>query len=161
MKQLYSVSCSKKFNCGQDRLIKIIKEPGNLNLYHPFCKKNTPIHWPGDHATDELIYLNNKIFVRKINHWYKNGYDLTITCNNISADVQWRVLANKSGSSLEIKIYPGFLDKGNILNFFSFYLYIRPKLRSYLKSILKGLDFYLTSNMKVQPNQFGRHVWFS
>ena len=106
MQNTYSVKFSKKFNCSYEHLIKIIKEPGNLNNFHPFCKKNTPINWPNDPASDELVYLNNKTFVREINHWYENGYDLTITRNHISATVQWRVFSKKNGAALEIKIYP-------------------------------------------------------
>ena len=161
MQNTYSVKFSKKFNYPYKDLIKIIKEPGNLNNFHPFCKKNTPINWPNDPASDELVYLNNKTFVREINHWYENGYDLTITRNHISATVQWRVFSKKNGAALEITIYPCFLNNGDFLNFLSFYLYIRPKLRSYLKSIFKGLDFYLHNNISVRPNQFGRHTWFS
>ena len=161
MQNTYFVKFSKKFNCSYGQLINIIKEPGNLNNFHPFCKKNTPISWPNGPTSDELIYLNNNFFVRGINHGYENGYDLTISSNRISAEVQWRVCSKKNGARLEIRIFPNFLNKGSLLNFLTFYLYIRPKLRSYLKSIFKGLDFYLHNNVCVKPNQFGRHTWFS
>lgn len=161
MKHLYSVGYESFFNCSPSKLIEVIKEPGNLNNFHPFCKKNTAVSWPGDDASDELTYLNDKTFIRKINRWHENGYDLTITSNRVTADVHWNVFPKNSGASLEIKIYPGFLNKGKLLNFLFFYLYIKPKLRSYLKSIFKGLDFYLSTDSRVRPNQFGRHTWFS
>ena len=38
---------------------------------------------------------------------------------------------------------------------------LRPQLRAYLQSVVKGIDWFLTHGEPVRRNQFGTHGWFS
>jgi len=40
-------------------------------------------------------------------------------------------------------------------------LYIRPMLKTYLSSVTRGFEWYVTSGEPVPRNHFGRHSWFS
>ena len=42
------------FNLPKSKILELITEPGNLNKYHPFCKKNEIIKWPGNGSVDIL-----------------------------------------------------------------------------------------------------------
>ena len=82
--------------------------------------------------------------------------------NGKKSKVVWKIYKNKKRSLLSIDVYPYKTDKVN--SFFYpivFYLYIKPKLKSYLNSVLMGLKFYLYNDKKVIKNQFGKHRWFS
>ena len=41
------------------------------------------------------------------------------------------------------------------------HLFVRPRLRGYLSSVVKGFDWYLTRGEPVPRNRFGVHPWFS
>ena len=43
----------------------IISTESNLELFHPFCRKNRSINWPGRESVDEIEYLNRLTFIRK------------------------------------------------------------------------------------------------
>ena len=40
-------------------------------------------------------------------------------------------------------------------------LRLSPLLSGYLESVLKGLEYYITTGQKVKRNQFGAHPLFS
>ena len=66
---MYSISCSIKLKNQSKEIWKVISSHGNLNFFHPFCKKNKVIE--GDKnliKKDILIYLNGVVFER---HFYK------------------------------------------------------------------------------------------
>ena len=60
-----SISVTKKIDSSAQELWKIISKPGNLNLTHPFCKKNDIIKWYGKGSKDVLIYLNGLTYFRE------------------------------------------------------------------------------------------------
>ena len=50
------VEAERKFNKSKKKILKEIRRPGNLNDYHPFCKENKALKWPGKGSIDELEY---------------------------------------------------------------------------------------------------------
>ena len=147
-----------------ENLWKVVSSPNYLNNVHPFCKENSIIKWNNDHHEDKILYLNNKTYIRKFVSWRAlKGYDLWIGDNNKDQSfVEWRLEKVGSRSKLTITVYPFLLSTWpRILSFLPYFLYINIKLKSYLFSVLSGIDWYIKENTPVPKNQFGKHSWFS
>lgn len=160
------VEYSFEYFISQEKVWKIISKPSNLELFHPFCKENKVISWPGKNSIDELTYLNDKTLVRKFCFWKENkGYDLFIgRKNGRKSFVSWRLEPNSltSGCRLCIRIYPHYYNtKKSILHNILFFLFIKPQLKKYLKSVLQGLNWYILNKKNISSNKFGKHLWFS
>ena len=162
---MYFVSCSISLKNEKKDVWNAISSHGNLNFFHPFCEKNKVIEVDENSIKkDFLIYLNGIIFEREFYQWEKmKGYKLMIgKKNGKKSKVIWKISENKNYTSLSIKVFPYKSDKiSSLLYPFFFFFYIKPKLKSYLKSVLNGLKFYLYNNQTVVKNQFGKHSWFS
>ena len=79
IKDKWKVYYEEEINSSVDSLWDLISSPSNLELFHPFCKSNKIIKWPGENSIDELIYLNGLTFIRKFKSWKKKkGYSLLI-----------------------------------------------------------------------------------
>ena len=159
------VEAKRSFKKSKSYLLNIIKEPGNLSYYHPFCKRNDAIKWPGPNSIDELEYLNGRKYKRYFFNWTDNGYDLKIGGKKEMAIVNWYVEGSDEECSLRVRINPNienYVPFKNILiqNIFWF-LYIRPKLQSYINHVVNGFSFYVSNNKDINKNQFGKHSWFS
>lgn len=154
-------------NLPKSRILNLIREPGSLNKYHPFCKRNNAIKWPGTNSIDELEYLNGSTFERNFFNWHENGYDLIIERKNKSkmAQVNWIIEGNDEISSLRVRINPviGHFTpfKNKFMQILSWYLFVKPMLQSYINKVIKGFEFFANTDMEVKPNQFGKHSWFS
>jgi len=154
-------------NLPKSRILNLIREPGSLNKYHPFCKRNDAIKWPGTNSIDELEYLNGSTFKRNFFNWHENGYDLIIERKNKSkmAQVNWIIEGNDEISSLRVRINPviGHFTpfKNKFMQILSWYLFVKPMLQSYINKVIKGFEFFANTDMEVKPNQFGKHSWFS
>ena len=147
-----------------ENLWKVVSSPNYLNNVHPFCKENSIIKWNNDHHEDRILYLNEKTYIRKFVSWrVLKGYDLWIGDNNKDQSfVEWRLEKVGSRSKLTITVYPFLLSTWpRILSFLPYFLYINIKLKSYLFSVLSGIDWYIKENTPVPKNQFGKHSWFS
>ena len=147
-----------------ENLWKVVSSPNYLNNVHPFCKENSIIKWNNDHHEDKILYLNDKTYIRKFVSWNAlKGYDLWIGDNNKDQSfVEWRLEKVGSKSKLTITVYPFLLSTWpRILSFLPYFLYINIKLKSYLFSVLSGIDWYIKENTPVPKNQFGKHSWFS
>ena len=147
-----------------ENLWKVVSSPNYLNNVHPFCKENSIIKWNNDHHEDKILYLNEKTYIRKFVSWRAlKGYDLWIGDNNKDQSfVEWRLEKVGSRSKLTITVYPFLLSTWpRILSFLPYFLYINIKLKSYLLSVLSGIDWYIKENTPVPKNQFGKHSWFS
>ena len=147
-----------------ENLWKVVSSPNYLNNVHPFCKENSIIKWNNNHHEDKILYLNNKTYIRKFVSWRAlKGYDLWIGDNNRDQSfVEWRLEKVGSRSKLTITVYPFLLSTWpRILSFLPYFLYINIKLKSYLFSVLSGIDWYIKENTPVPKNQFGKHSWFS
>ena len=147
-----------------ENLWKVVSSPNYLNNVHPFCKENSIIKWNNDHHEDKILYLNDKTYIRKFVSWRAlKGYDLWIGDNNKDQSfVEWRLEKVGSRSKLTITVYPFLLSTWpRIFSFLPYFLYIDIKLKSYLFSVLSGVDWYIKENTPVPKNQFGKHSWFS
>ena len=147
-----------------ENLWKVVSSPNYLNNVHPFCKENSIIKWNNDHHEDKILYLNDKTYIRKFVSWRAlKGYDLWIGDNNKDQSfVEWRLEKVGNRSKLTITVYPFLLSNWpRVLSFLPYFLYINIKLKSYLFSVLSGIDWYIKENIPVPKNQFGKHSWFS
>ena len=153
------------FPFGKTQLWELISRPGNLNDCHPFCKENEALDWDGSNHIDRLEYLNGMTYIRQFLNWNEGeGYDLIIgEDNGPQSYVVWQITErDDKKSSLSITVYPYLLANLNkALSFLPFVLYIRPKLRTYLKSVLGGFAYYAEHDQPVPRNHWGKHSWFS
>ena len=160
----WCVEQSQIIHCKRSKLWKTISSESNLELFHPFCKTNNIIIWPGDKSEDILVYLNGRTMRRKFIFWEKNfGYDLFINQMGFESSlVSWRIKDENEGSRITISVWPYLFNKGNkVFNWFPFKFFVHPSLEKYLSSVLKGLKYYLENDKKIKKNQFGLHRWFS
>ena len=89
-------------NASTSKIWKMISEPGNLNLCHPFCKSNTVEKWNDVGAVDFIEYYNGLTMKRLFTSWTpKEGYELIIGKGNQGvAKVKWEINPkNKQSSS--------------------------------------------------------------
>ena len=74
---LRSVTVTKEFDLPKEKIWETISKESNLELFHPFCKKNPTIAWEENRHEDEIHYIRGFILKRKFVAWEKNtGYDL-------------------------------------------------------------------------------------
>jgi|TARA_B100001142_G_scaffold209995_1_gene208141 hypothetical protein len=163
---LRSITCKKEFDFKREKVWEVISKESNLELFHPFCKKNPVTVWDVDSHQDEIHYINGFILKRKFIAWEKNiGYDLVIgNKKHKQSFVSWRITdrEKQNGSSLSISIYPYIYNMGfKFYDRIPFELYIRPQLSSYLNSVVGGLKWHIENNKPTPKNHFGPHKWFS
>ena len=162
--QRFKTSNSMNYECSVEDLWEIISSPNYLNNVHPFCSENSIIEWDDDKHEDKIIYLNNMTYIRKFVSWKTfEGYDLWIGDNNKNQSfVEWSLEKVGSGAKLTITVYPFLLSSWpKVFSFLPYFLYINIKLKSYLFSVLSGIDWYIKERTPVPKNQFGKHSWFS
>lgn len=142
-----------------------ISMPGNLELCHPFCKRNPVIAWPGEGAKDEIHYLSGWVYERSIRRWIEGvGYDLEIgRPGGGVSQVTWRISPTRLRDSvLEITVYPHLLQHLPVaVRWIPHLARLRPQLRAYLSSVVRGFEWYVIRGEPVPRNQFGTHPWFS
>ena len=82
--------------------------------------------------------------------------------NKEKSKVNWKISSNNNDTLLTITVYPYFMAKSpKFISYLPYKLYIRPKLKNYLNSVIKGIDWYLKKKENVPRNAFGKHSWFS
>jgi hypothetical protein len=159
------VESKVELNLPKSKILNLIREPGNLNKYHPFCKKNEIINWPGNGSVDHLEYHNGMKFNREFYNWTDNGYDLRIGGKRNMAIVNWVVEGDESRSSLRDRINPNIKNyipiENRLIQRLFWFLYIKPMLQSYINHVTKGFNHFMKTDTNVLPNQFGTHRWFS
>jgi hypothetical protein len=77
--------------------------------------------------------------------------------------VSWRITPIEDQHCiLRIAVYPHFLQNVALaVQWLPHHLVIRPKLKSYLSSVTRGFEWYVTRGETVPRKQFGSHPWFS
>ena len=142
-----------------------ISRPGNLEHCHPFCASNPVKAWPGKDSRDTIHYLSGWTYERKFKEWIDGvGYDLEIgRPGGGQSTVSWRITpVDDNNCTLGITVRPGgVLKYPPVIRWVPFYLWLRPKLRSYLVSVVRGFEWYVTQGEPVPRNAFGTHPWFS
>ncbi len=153
---------SHRLQAGASRVWDVMAQPGALALYHPFCAANPVTKWPGVGARDTISYLSGVVLNRRFTAWDEGrGYELEIGNDEWPVSrVRWELTAKDAEESeLTISVWPSaFSEYPTFLMSLLHRWYLVPLLRRYLRSVLRGLDHYLTTGHKVVPNQFGR-VW--
>ena len=144
---------------------RVISKPGYLERVHPFCHKNTVLKKQGDKILkDKLIYINGLEYIREFQHWETNkGYDLIIGKEHGKKSfVKWRLSEVHDKVKLSIQINPYRSQKiSRFLYPLATLFFIKPQLKKYLSSVLKGVKWNVELNEVVSKNQFGSHSWFS
>ena len=160
----WNVFSEKSISCDINALWEVISSPSNLELFHPFCKKNKIIIWSKENSIDQIEYLNGLIFKREFFEWKENkGYKLYIhQIGKPKSRVEWKIQGDKYKSIINISVSPYLFNSGNkYLNVLPYNLVTRPFLLSYLESVTSGLKYYLEQGKIVTKNQYGKHIWFS
>ena len=160
----WTVFSEKSIICDINSLWNVISSPSNLDLFHPFCKKNTVVKWSKENSIDHVEYLNGLIFQREFFEWEENkGYKLHIhQIGKPKSRVQWKIKGDSHKSIINITVSPYLFNSGNkYFNMLPYHLVTRPFLLSYLESVTSGLKYYLEHGKRVAKNQYGKHIWFS
>ena len=160
-----AVSAEQVIAAPASQVWEAISEPGNLEACHPFCERNPVQAWPGPGSRDEVHYLSGWVYERRFSNWVEGeGYDLEIgRPGGGQSAVSWRISPiNGETCSLRITVRPGGLQKyPAAIRWVPFLLWLRPKLISYLDSVVRGFEWYVTRGEPVPRNAFGEHPWFS
>jgi hypothetical protein len=160
-----SVSQSMEFPCESDEVWRMISEPGNLNHSHPFCESNEVIRWDKENHSDRLVYLNGLNYIRNFITWDEGlGYSLLIgEERGPQSYVVWEIDSVIEGrSELRITVSPYVLARLPVyIAYLPHAIWIRPRLKKYLRSVLSGYQYYLKNGKTTPRNHFGRHPWFS
>jgi len=144
---------------------RAISMPGNLELCHPFCKRN-PVHvWNAQDSHDEVHYHSGWVLERRFRQWREGlGYDLEIgRPGGGTSFVSWRISpVDGQNCTLSITVYPHALQKiPVVIRWLPHVLRLRPMLKTYLESVCKGFEWYVTRGEPVPRDHFGSHPWFS
>lgn len=161
----WPIAVEREIAAPAGQLWNVISMPGNLALCHPFCAQN-PVHaWPGADSRDAIHYLNGLIFERRFTQWIEGiGYDLEIgRRGGGKSSVSWRISpVNDLKCVLRITVFPCVLQKiPVVIRWLPFVLRLRPKLRTYLDSVIRGFEWYVVRGEPVPRDHFGKHPWFS
>lgn len=147
------------------RLWETISAPGSLLPSHPFLAANTIDRWDGADSRDEVHYLNGIVYRRDFRAWHEHeGFDLEISHRQKPlARVAWRIApVDAAHASLRITVYPYGLQRLPIAVRWAPHLFVvRPRLRAYLSSVVRGYKWYIERGEAVPRNHFGTHPWFS
>lgn len=159
------VSAKRTIAAPAEDVWEVISAPGNLERCHPFCASNPVQSWPGPDSRDEVHYLSGWVYERQFVNWLEGiGYDLEIgRQGGARSYVSWRIAARDDQScSLAITVYPQLIPGWPVvLQWIPHWLRIRPYLKSYLTSVIRGFEWYITRGEAVPRDQFGTHPWFS
>jgi hypothetical protein len=121
--------------------------------------------WPGVGSRDTINYYSGWVLYRKFFNWIDGvGYDLTIGREGgRNSYVSWRITEEQENvSTLSITIFPHILQNIPVaIRWVPHIISIRPSLHSYLESVVKGFEWFITTGKPVVKNQFGSHRWFS
>jgi hypothetical protein len=161
----WSVSVERRIAAPAQEVWSAISRPGNLELCHPFCASN-PVHtWPGPGSHDEIRYLSGWVFERRFREWFEGvGYDLEIGRKGGGLSlVSWRIASiDHHSCTLRITVCPHALQNvATIIRWIPHALWLRPQLRRYLDSVVRGFEWYVVRREAVPRNAFGTHRWFS
>jgi hypothetical protein len=158
------VSHSRPIAASAGAVWQLMAAPGNLEECHPFCAANPVERWPGVGSQDRVEYYNGRVITRRFAAWQEGvGYDLETTDGGGPvATVSWRLSARGGGSVLTIAISPQMLGGvPRMVRPIPERAVVRPMLVRYLRAVLQGIEWRVTTGEPVRRNQFGSHRWFS
>jgi len=142
----------------------VISTPGHLEQVHPFCERNPVSRWPGKGSVDEVHYRSGWIYRRTFTDWIDGmGYDLEIGAEGEPiSHVSWRIEpSGHAACELAISVWPRHLTNLPGVEPLIRLSVVGPMMRRYLRSVTKGISWFVTTGEPVSANQFGTHRWFS
>jgi hypothetical protein len=161
----WPVSVSRKIEASPQRIWLAITKPGNLRDCHPFCEKNPVYQWQGVGSKDAIYYFSGWVLHREFVDWIDGiGYDLIIGREGgRKSYVSWRISEEQEDTgTLSITVYPHILQNIPVaIRWIPHVMRVQPALHSYLESVVKGFEWFITTGNPVRRNQFGSHNWFS
>lgn len=161
----WPIAVSRNIAASAEEIWSAISIPGNLEDCHPFCEKNPVSEWPGVGSRDTINYYSGWVLHREFKNWIEgSGYDLVIgRKGGRKSYVSWRIFQEpENGNALKITISPYVLpNTPRPVRWLAHRFYIQPMLRSYLESVVKGFEWFITTGKPVVKDQFGSHKWFS
>lgn len=161
----WPVTVGRAIGAAANDVWSVISSPGNLERCHPFCRRNPVEAWPGLGARDSIEYYSGWVFERHFTSWTDGvGYDLEIgRKGGRRSAVSWRIReVDHQNCALGITIFPvGLQHIPVVIRWLPHIAFMRPMLRSYLDSVLRGFEYHITTGQPVRRNQFGPHRWFS
>lgn len=161
----WPISASKTIKAPAQDVWATISTHGNLANCHPFVAKSSVEIWPGVGAKDTAHYYSGWVIHREITNWLEGvGYDLIVLKQGGGKTfVSWRITEETQDlSTLNITLYPDTLANIPItIRWIPHFLFLRPMLKNYLESVVKGFEWFITTGTPVTKNQFGSHPWFS
>lgn len=161
----WPVTVSRPIAAPAEKVWDVISMRGNLELCHPFCISN-PVHvWPGPNSRDEIHYLSGWVYERRFLKWFDGlGYDLEIgRPDGGKSYVSWRISGtDEQNCTLTITVFPHALQNVPVVfRWLPHMIRLRPMLKSYLTSVCKGFEWYISQGRAVPRDHFGKHPWFS
>lgn len=146
-----------------------IASPRSLIASHPFLADNPVEAWAGADSRDEVHYLNGVVYQRRFRGWQEGaGFDLEIFHKGTkSAWVSWRIVpvvaaCANDRTNFSITVYPLVMQHlPPVVCWLPHLFVLRPRLRAYLESVVRGYEWYITKGEPVPRNQFGVHPWYS
>ncbi len=161
----WPVATERMIAAPAQKVWEAISTPGNLELCHPFCASNPVQVWPGPDSRDEVHYLSGWVYERRFLRWHDGaGYDLEIgRPGGGTSYVSWRITpVDEDSCILKISVCPHTLQNWPaVVRWIPYVLRLRPMLKKYLESVVRGFEWYVVRGESVPRNQFGRHPWFS
>ena len=161
----WPVAAERHIAASAEAVWHAISRPGNLELCHPFCTSNPVKVWPGPESVDEVHYLSGWVYERRFREWIEGvGYDLEIgRPGGGQSFVSWRITpVDDNNCTLKITVYPHALQGWPVfIRWIPHVLRMKPMLRQYLESVVRGFEWYVTRGEPVPKNAFGAHPWFS
>ena len=163
-RQGWSVSVTQDVGACVSEIWELLSKPGHLELFHPFCASNQARMWKGIGSVDQLVYHNGLTFLREFLRWEEErGFSLIIgEKNGKKSYVEWTLREKGAKSIVRIEVFPHFMrEQPRLISAIPFLFSVYRPLKSYLRSVLAGLKWYVENGERVTPNQFGSHSWFS
>ena len=161
----WPISANVQIAAPVDTVWRIIASPDSLIAAHPFLADNPIEAWPGANSRDEVRYLSGVIYERRFRGWQDGeGFDLEIFHKGErSAWVSWRIVPTDADrTNLSITVYPLAMQHlPAVVRRLPHLFVLRPRLRAYLESVVRGYEWYITKGEPVPRNQFGAHPWYS
>lgn len=161
----WPISSSILIDASVSKVWEVISASGNLNGIHPFCKENSVVTWPGEKSKDIILYYSGRELIREFFEWHEGrGYKLMIgRRGGRKTEVHWEINPfEKDRCVLKITLFVPHLQKISALfRWLPHFLYMKPRMKKYLDSVLKGFEYHITTGKPVGRNQFGPHSWFS
>lgn len=163
-RQPWPVRVARAIPASAEHVWAAISKPGYLEMVHPFCELNPVAAWSGSASRDEVHYRSGWIYQRTFTNWIDGvGYDLDIgAAGEPTSRVTWRLIPLGDGAcELSISVWPRTIT--NIPGVRSLFrlLVVGPMMRRYLRSVTRGVEWFVTMGEPVAANQFGSHPWFS